>query len=56
VIGSGEHQEDQRLALRGPEILQLLREPEFRTVYVAPDGMTTIWKIAPPATAAGAKS
>jgi hypothetical protein len=49
VIGSGEHQEDQRLALRGPEISELLREPEFKTVFVGADGLTRIWKIAPPA-------
>jgi hypothetical protein len=48
VVGSGENQQDGRLYLRGPEISALLQEPEFQTVFVAPDGLTRIWKIAPP--------
>ena len=49
VIGSGEGQEDDRQYLRGFEISQLMREPEFQTVFLTPDGMTRVWKVAPPA-------
>jgi hypothetical protein len=48
VIGSGENQIDGRLFLRGPEISQVMQGPEFRTVYLAPDGLTRIWKISAP--------
>ena len=49
IIGSGENQEDGRLYLRGPEIFELLKNPEFQTVYVAPDGLSKVWKVPPPA-------
>jgi 4-amino-4-deoxy-L-arabinose transferase-like glycosyltransferase len=52
VIGSGEDQHDGRLYLRGPGIQELLQRPEFVTVYVAPDRLTRVWKIAAPAPAA----
>ncbi len=55
VIGSGEDQADGRLFERGPAISELLHEPEFETVYLAPDGLTRVWRIAPAALSSGAK-
>ena len=52
LIGSGENQEDGREALRGHELNELLKDPEFKTIYTAPDGVTRIWKIAPTAAVA----
>jgi len=45
VIGSAEGGPEGRAWLRGPEISQVLQEPEFKTIYVAPDGQTKIWEI-----------
>jgi hypothetical protein len=55
VVGSGEDQEDGRLFQRGAAISALLREPEFESVYVAPDGRTRVWRVVPVAHSPGAK-
>jgi hypothetical protein len=55
VLGSGENQQDGRETLRGHEINELLKRPEFQAVYQARDGVTTIWKIAAP-TAIGSRT
>ena len=49
VIGSGEGQQDGRLYMRGPEIQALLHSVNFTPVFVARDGRTQVWKVAPPA-------
>jgi hypothetical protein len=48
VVGSGENQEDGRRAMRGAEVDDLLRSDAFKVIYVARDGLTTIWKADPP--------
>ena len=52
IIGSGE--QDGRDYLRGPEISSLLENPDLKTVYLAPDGATKVWKIEAPGVAAAA--
>lgn len=56
LIGSGEDQKDGRLYLRGEEISGILRSPIFKTVYVAPDGVTRVWKVDPPSIHSAAES
>jgi len=48
-LGSGEGQQDGRLFMRGPEIQALLHSVNFTPVFVARDGLTQVWKVAPPA-------
>jgi hypothetical protein len=49
IVGSGENQEDGRLMMRGPGISVMLGTKPFKVIYVAPDGVTKIWKVdAPP--------
>jgi len=55
IVGSGENQEDGRLAMRGPGLSVMLGTKPFKVIYVAPDGVTKIWKIdAPSGRGAGA--
>jgi hypothetical protein len=53
IVGSGESQEDGRLLMRGPGIAAMLSAKPFNVIYVAPDGVTKIWKVdAPPSRSA----
>lgn len=56
VVGSGENQEDGRLSMRGPGLSAMLGAKPFRVVYVAPDGVTKVWKVNAPSGAGGAGS
>jgi hypothetical protein len=51
LVGSGESQQDGRRSIRGPELSELLQRTDLETVYLAPDGLTRVWKIDPPAAA-----
>ncbi|HJS90329.1 MAG TPA: glycosyltransferase family 39 protein [Steroidobacteraceae bacterium] len=48
VIGSGENQKDGRKLMRGLGIAQVLDSSAFHLVYVGRDGLTDVWKVAPP--------
>jgi len=54
IVGSGENQEDGRLAMRGPGLSAMLGTKPFKVIYVAPDGVTKIWKIDAPSGGRGA--
>jgi 4-amino-4-deoxy-L-arabinose transferase-like glycosyltransferase len=53
VIGSGENQEDGRRFMRGFGIYETLESPHFQVVYRGRDGLTKVWRVAPPRQAAG---
>jgi hypothetical protein len=48
VIGSGENQEDGRTLMRAFGISEALQSPPFQLVYRGRDGLTRVWKVAPP--------
>jgi 4-amino-4-deoxy-L-arabinose transferase-like glycosyltransferase len=56
VIGSGENQEDGRRFMRGFGIYETLESPLFQVVYRGRDGVTKVWKAAPPRQVAGSGS
>lgn len=55
VVGSGEDQEDGRRHMRGFGIYETLQSPRVQAVYQGRDGLTTVWKVPPPAAMSAAR-
>jgi hypothetical protein len=51
IIGSGEQQSDRRRDARGPEISGVLSSDLVESIYLGRDGLTTVWRAKPPASA-----
>jgi hypothetical protein len=51
IIGSAEQQSDHRRGARGPEISEVLGSELVETIFVGRDGITTVWRARPAASA-----